>query len=112
MRRHNAVTKVVAQRLRNHGYLVIEEPRLKTKEGLRKPDILASKDDRVLIVDAQVVNEQFDLRTAHRNKVRYYQQNVEVAALAFQKVGLQRGDVAFTSCTLNWKGISCRRGCS
>ena len=74
-------------------------------KGLSKPDILASKDDRVLIVDALVVSEQFDLRNAHRNKVRYYPQNAEVAALAGQKVGLQRRDVILTSFSISWKGV-------
>ena len=70
--RLTTVTKFVALRLRNQSYLIIEETRLKTSEGLRRPDILASKDDWVLIVDTQVVGEQFDLRTAHCNKIRYY----------------------------------------
>lgn len=42
-----------------------------TNAGLRKPDIVAKLGTTALVIDAQM-NDQFDLDTAHNNKVEYY----------------------------------------
>jgi hypothetical protein len=36
---------------------VIEEPRLFTVSGLRKPDLVCDKGDRICVVDSQIVSE-------------------------------------------------------
>lgn len=105
IRRHDAVTKYVAQRLRDHGSIVFHEPRINTSEGLRKPDLLAIKDLHAIVVDAQVISEQFHLRTAHNNKIRKYQQNLDVTAYICREYGILPQNIVFTSATLNWKGV-------
>ena len=105
IRRHDAVTKYVAQRLRDHGGNVFHEPRITTREGLRKPDLLAVKDHLAIVVDAQIINDQFCLRTAHDNKTRKYQQNPAVTAYICRNYDLRPENIIFTSATLNWKGV-------
>ena len=65
VQRHDAVSRYVATKLRGKGYVVQKEPRIQTEDGLRKPDIVAYKEPTALVVDAQVVGEQFDLRRDH-----------------------------------------------
>ncbi|CAF4948388.1 unnamed protein product [Pieris macdunnoughi] len=63
---------------REKGWLAIEEPKIKTLRGLRKPDLIASKDDTGVIVDAQVAG-----------------------LLGLPNVNA----VTATSCTVSWRGI-------
>ena len=107
MRRHNAVSSYISRKLRNQGFTVQEEPQINTVEGLRKPDILAVKQELVLVVDSQVVGGQFDLRRAHNNKKNYYARNPGVTAYIHRAVTNTR--IVFTTATLNWKGIWCSK---
>ena len=50
--RHDAVSRYVAAKLREKGYVVHKEPRIQTEDGLRKPDIVAFKEPMALVVDA------------------------------------------------------------
>ena len=79
IRRHEAVASCVSQRFKDKAYTVLLEPRITTAEVLRKPDIVAIKGRYAAVIDAQVVGEQFNLRTAHRKKSNYYQNNPGIA---------------------------------
>lgn len=100
IKRHNAVASYVARGLRRQEYEVEEEPRIQTDQGLRKPDIAAKQGRTLLLIDAQVVNDQIDLDTAHRNKVSYYSPMEELL-----KEKYQVADVRFTSITVSWRGV-------
>ena len=54
--RHNPVCRVLASGLRDKGWEVMEEPHIPTRAGTRKPDLVAAKDDRVCVIDSQVVS--------------------------------------------------------
>jgi hypothetical protein len=54
--RHNKISSTLCTYLRTKGWHVIEEPRLFTVSGLRKPDLVCVKGDRNCVVDSQLVN--------------------------------------------------------
>lgn len=100
IKRHNAVAAYVARALSRQEYTVAEEPEIRTTLGLRKPDIVAKLGQTVLVIDAQVVNDQMDLDTAHRMKSSIYE-NIEANIKQMFNVTAVR----FTSVTLSWRGV-------
>lgn len=72
VKRHDAVCRTIADHLRSREIRVVMEPRLRTSVGLRKPDILAAKERRGFIVDAQVVSGATALDDSHRRKMDKY----------------------------------------
>lgn len=79
---------------------MLEEPRIRTVDGIRKPDLVATKDHTTIVIDAQVVGEQTDLDAAHRSKINYYSNyKDEISQLTGTK------EVLFSSVTVSWRGI-------
>ncbi|GBN17316.1 hypothetical protein AVEN_131257-1 [Araneus ventricosus] len=72
----------------------------------RKPDLIAKKDGKILVIDAQIVGEAVDLERANNRKISYYRDNVELD-LAIQ---VQHGspNINYLSATL--LGSSAHRG--
>ena len=101
-KRHDAVVKYVKKRLEGKRMIVHEEPHFATAGGLRKPDMVVELEDSTLIIDAQIVSEQRHLEQANADKVskynteeikeqvrrRYGKQQIEVAALTLNMLGL------------------------
>lgn len=71
--RHQAITSYLKRGLPIKHERVEDEPHFNTSQGLRKPDLIAVKDNQALVIDAQVVGDQIDLDTAHTSKVEKYQ---------------------------------------
>lgn len=69
-------------------------------DGLRKPDIIAIKDDKAIIIDSQVIGEQGDLNREHRQKIDYYFKYEEDI-----KTYTNTTEVSFSSATLSWRGV-------
>lgn len=105
VKRHNAVCKVVAAGLRDRGWTVDEEPRIPTLIGMRKPDIVATKEDRVVVIDAQVVGGQQPLNGAHQRKIEKYGENRDVRRAVRSWRGREHQTITFGSCTLSWRGV-------
>ncbi|CAF4948688.1 unnamed protein product [Pieris macdunnoughi] len=104
--RHNAIARLVANAMREKGWSVIEEPKIKTLRGLRKPDLIASKDGTGVIVDAQVVSGRRSLDDSHREKCAKYGSHEEVVSKVAGLLGLPNANaVTATSCTVSWRGI-------
>lgn len=59
----------------NKGFTVESAPHFITSEGLRKLDLVASLGQTSVVVDAQVVGDQVDLKTADSKKTEYYSKN-------------------------------------
>lgn len=105
IKRHNAVCKVLASGLRDIGYVVDEEPRVRTDSGLRKPDIIAVRDGRATVLDAQVVSGAMALNEAHERKRNYYASNNGIAADITSRHGVTKNCILYSTCTLSWRGI-------
>ena len=103
IKRHDAVAHYIGRGLASRGYTVELEPVFETVVGRRKPDIVATKVDLTLVIDAQVVSEHTDLDAAHRKKTSYYQDNLELRGKIRSRCG--SSEVRYTSATLSWRGI-------
>jgi len=66
---------MVASSLRKKGYRVDVEPRFRTPEGTRVPDIVAYNDRESMVVDVQVVGTIMSTELAEQTKVSYYATN-------------------------------------
>ncbi|GBN17315.1 hypothetical protein AVEN_131256-1 [Araneus ventricosus] len=71
--------------------------------GKRKPDLVAKKESKVLVIDAQVVGESVDLRRANNRKIAYYRDNHELDDSIHRQHGT--GDISYCSATLNLRGV-------
>ena len=109
IKRHDAIVRVLAGALRNKGYVVTEEPHLRTVVGLRKPDLLAVKEDCVKVVDVQVVSGAHSLNHSHHLKTAKYrdipQISSDIACYLGSALQPVHRTVEFTSCTLSWRGV-------
>lgn len=100
MRRHNAVVSYTARGLEQRGFTVTLEPHYSTSEGVKKPDIIATKDGIAHIIDAQVVADGEPLRRAHERKLDRY----AVLEPIIKAVHAVR-EVRLHSATLTWRGV-------
>ena len=82
-----------------------EEPHIATRAGIRKPDLVAAKDNRVCVIDSQVVSGQQPLGDAHRRKVAKYAEDLDVCCAVRSWRGKYRDKVEFSTCTVSWRGI-------
>lgn len=99
IRRHDNLCNYIARNLDNKGYSCHLEERHTLPSGqVLKPDITAYSENDILIIDAQVINDQFPLQEAHENKIKKYE------PLKQQLTPLRPDGVKLTSLTLNWRG--------
>lgn len=102
LKRHNAVAAYITRGLITRGYTVEEEPNIRTESGLYKPDLVVSKDQRAIVIDALVSTDGVELDQAHLGKVRKYNR-AEIVENVRRK--FNANEVIVTSATLNWRGI-------
>lgn len=103
--RHDNVSRAVATELRKIGYLVEEEPHLRTTEGLRKPDIIAVKDKAAVIIDTQIVSGATALSFVHKAKRDKYGQNRDVQMQVADRLNTECCSIKTTTCTISWRGV-------
>ena len=94
IKRHNAVVHYIARSLNQRGLTTHLEKSYVTPNGTLKPDITAYDSRKTVVVDVQVINDQFDLETAHENKKNKY------LPLAENLKDLRNEDVKITPFTL------------
>lgn len=98
--RHDAITAYVKRALAKDYDNIVDEPHFTTEVGLRKPDLIATKGNRALVIDTQIIGENVDLAQAHKNKIEKYgllEDSIK------KRMNVQHVD--FTSVTLSYKGI-------
>lgn len=99
VRRHNDICSYVKRSLEQKGLTVHFEPQFKYNDLVLKPDLVAYSNNNVFILDIQIINDQFNLRVAHMNKVTKYE------VLRPQLDPLRPGGAVFMSLTVNWRGV-------
>lgn len=99
IKRHNALVDYVQRVDQDRGMTVHKEPQFKVGDRKLIPDIVIYSQDRVVLVDAQVINEQFPLKSAYVNKINKY------LALGDQLAGLRPGGFQCSALTMNWRGV-------
>ena len=100
--RHDRVLTQVDGYLRDRGATTIREPTIRTRAGVRRPDLLVSTDTMAAVIDAQVVADNADLEVADQRKKDYYNTD-EIRTDASTRLGT-RHPIQFGSITLNWRG--------
>ncbi|GLV43788.1 hypothetical protein CBL_12315 [Carabus blaptoides fortunei] len=103
--RHDAVVRVLSEALTAKGWAVIASPRIQTREGLRRPDIIAGRGQEVALVDAQVVSGAKSLSISHREKSAQYASNPDVQEYAMSTADPRPTRLTFTSCILSWRVV-------
>ena len=79
------------------------EPRITTREGIRKPDIVAVRGDVALVIDAQVRADVPGLNRLHDEKCRYYSENGDLREEIQRQTRVTV--LRFMSVTLLWRGV-------
>jgi hypothetical protein len=103
--RHDAIVKLVQNRLENKGFDVQKEPVIRTNAGTRKPDLVAKKGESKVMLDVQVIGGSIDLETANNNKKMYYQGNMDLTNQLSEE---GRYQISTIGITVNLVGVMCR----
>ena len=98
IKRHDSVKNYLIRSLSQKGFSVHKEPRFNTSSGLYKPGIVVYSQNRIIVIDVQVVNDQNSLSHAHELKSNKYK--IPLTPLL---AGLRPAGVLFTSLTANWR---------
>lgn len=101
--RHDGLLNYICRGLDNKKIQYIREPIYLTDQGKRKPDLVIVNDNEILLVDAQIVGDNVDLKRAHNRKIRYYGDNSHLMLQLSAKYGVE--EVTTTSLTVNWRGV-------
>ncbi|KAJ8891327.1 hypothetical protein PR048_010843 [Dryococelus australis] len=101
---YNQVMKVVADWLEERGYRVLREPRYRTSEGIRVPDLVASKpeEDVTHVLDLQVVQSK-GMDWSFSRKRAKYAGNKDLVDGIKEWSGAERVEVL--PITISWKGL-------
>ncbi len=98
IKRHDAISNYLCRSAAQRGFTPHVEEKFQTPSGNLKPDLGLYREDRVVVVDTQVINDQFPLQLAHKNKVDKY--DAPLRPLLF---GLRAKGPYFTSFTISWR---------
>ena len=101
--RHNHVLDLTKKFLTDKGMTCLKEPAIPTPEGLRKPDLIATKNGQTVILDAQVVADNANLDEADKRKITYYNRPA-IRQYVTNTIGTQDTNIKLGSITLNWRG--------
>lgn len=71
VKRHDAIVNYVHRVVQDRGMSVHKELQFRVGESTLKPDLVVYNQDRV-VVDVQIVNDQFPLEPAYCNKIKKY----------------------------------------
>lgn len=102
--RHNSLVQYLNRTRTARNYTVHVEPSFTIDNSTKfNLDLVIYSPDRVILVDLQVVNDQFPLQTAHPNMIQKYE------VLRQQLQGLRSGGFHGSTLTLNWRVVVAER---
>ena len=99
--RHDKIVDLVEKALTRKGYTICREPAIPTPAGIRKPDLVVSRDSAVTVLDVTVVADNADLAQSHGRKCEYYD-TPAIREWVRDRYGPER--VTFSAVALNWRG--------
>lgn len=107
IKRHDNIKEMVRNKLEERGFNTINEPKISTPEGLRKPDLLVWNEEQSAILDIQVTADSNvkSIDALHQEKVNKYNKPA-IKEYAATKTGK---DPMIEAITINWRGIMSRR---
>jgi len=102
--RHDTLVKEVATILQRKKFEVELEPRIPTRAGIQKPDIVAwIPGDSAVVIDATVAADHSDLAAVHLLKVKHYDTS-EIREWVCAKAQCDESGVFFSAVAFNWRG--------
>ena len=110
IKRHDAVVRCLADDLKKRSPRLELEYLYSSAAGNRKPDIvMAGPEDRVTVIDVQVVSALAGLEDANKNKINYYSGNSSLVGNIAERFGVAACAVTVLAATISWKGVWCPR---
>ena len=101
IKRHDRVVDLVRKQLEKKGHTTLTEPIIKTKKGVSKPDLVATKDGVSWVIDGMVTSDVADLDAQVDAKANY-SDDPEVTTGIMALTGAH--DVRYTGVILNRRG--------
>jgi len=101
--RHDAAA--IGRFLSQRGWTVHRERIFPTREGNRKPDIIAARQGDVKVVDVQIVSGSRSLAVSDAEKTAYYRRNLDLRERIGRLMGPLTRELEFGSVTMSWRGI-------
>ena len=106
-RRHNEVVSEVVRLLRSKDYVVEVEPHVKHGNSFLKPDIVASKGEKYLVLDPIIAGDRADLSRYQNDKESKYK-NDSIYSYVSSRSGLDLADAKqvthVSGLVLDWRG--------
>uniref|UniRef100_A0ABD2XQH8 Reverse transcriptase domain-containing protein n=3 Tax=Trichogramma kaykai TaxID=54128 RepID=A0ABD2XQH8_9HYME len=109
IRRHDAVLNYIERRLRRQGFEIAREPIIPTPAGPRKPDLIAHMGRFGIVVDAQVTNDQQNMRQVYSAKREKYD-NDDINQ--FVRSTYKATNICHLPVILSWRGLWCDKSAS
>src|SRR6218665_1753435 len=104
--RHDSVLDVVIQGIEVRGGTTIREPNIPTKQGARKPDLVALVGETAYVVDVTITADCSDMQRPYDEKVDYYKRPEIIEWVARSFPGKP---CVFGAIVLNWRGAMCKK---
>jgi hypothetical protein len=105
--RHNFVVAKLQGILEKYGYVVHPEPHIPTSRGLRKPDLVASRNGTTLVIDGTIVSDNAVLDLEHQAKVTK-DDVLDIREYVAALTQVKPSAVLFTALVFNWRGAMSR----
>lgn len=106
IRRHDNIVSIVRKEAEAKGFRVETEPRIRSEEGLKKPDLVIINQDNLTVVDVGVHWEgPRSLRASYQNKITHYSSRGFVEALK-RRYGAEK-NISVQPLIVGARGIWC-----
>lgn len=104
--RHDKIKDEIKNRAVKAGYTVTSEPRIPTREGLRKPDLVIWNEGEAIVIDVQVCGDGNvgSLDNFHRMKITKY----DKPCIRARVQEITGKTPTIEAVTINWRGLPSR----
>jgi hypothetical protein len=103
IQRHNRANNMIRALLERYGFEIWDEPHLPIGDTFRKPDLIVKKGDRTVIIDTQIISDQYNIEEEYTRKCGWYNSK-EILKEARKLTSNELGLIETMSLTLNWRG--------
>ena len=106
IKRHDRVNKLLTDLLQKVGYRVFQEQHFKTTSGIKKPDVIATRNKMTYVIDTQICSDSIDPDVRYEDKRKKY----DIPEIRTQtKILTKATNIEFAGCILNWRGTPSRK---
>ena len=106
IRRHDKCVDLAKGLLEKQGYSTLAEPVIKTRQGIRKPDLVVWKDEQAWVIDGIICSDNAVLDDQYQMKANYYQVPEVVQDVMCRT---QARSVTFGALVMSWRGAMAQK---